>query len=157
MPAASDPTAGPLTPAGPTIGENVVALKVLPFAPALDARQLQRFQNEARAAAHLNHVNIVPIYAVGCERGVHYYAMQYIEGQSLSALIEDLQQIEERATLQSEGRSDDAFVLASKLASEQLASAGCSTLPMPTNERERSEESRSSGETAIPLSPAATG
>ena len=67
-----------------------VALKILPFAPALDARQLQRFQNEARAAAHLNHTNIVPVYAVGCERGVHYYAMQFIEGQSLSALVEEL-------------------------------------------------------------------
>ena len=74
-----------------------VALKVLPFAPALDGRQLQRFQNEARAAAHLNHANIVPVYAVGCERGVHYYAMQYIEGQSLSALVEELRRIEGRA------------------------------------------------------------
>ena len=74
-----------------------VALKVLPFAPALDARQLQRFQNEAQAAAHLNHANIVPVYAVGCERGVHYYAMQFIEGQSLSALIEELRRIEGRA------------------------------------------------------------
>ena len=74
-----------------------VALKVLPFASALDATQLQRFQNEARAAAHLNHPNIVPVYAVGCERGVHYYAMQFIEGQSLSALIEELRRIEGRA------------------------------------------------------------
>jgi serine/threonine protein kinase len=67
-----------------------VALKVLPFAAALDARQLQRFQNEAQAAAHLHHPNIVPVHAVGCERGVHYYAMQFIEGQSLAALIEEL-------------------------------------------------------------------
>jgi hypothetical protein len=52
-----------------------VALKVLPFAAALDARQLQRFKNEAQAAAGLHHTNIVPVYAVGCERGVHYYAI----------------------------------------------------------------------------------
>src|SRR5216683_678865 len=52
-----------------------VALKVLPFAGALDARQLQRFKNEAQAAAHLQHQNIVPVYSVGCERGVHFYAM----------------------------------------------------------------------------------
>jgi serine/threonine protein kinase len=56
-----------------------VALKVLPFAAALDAKQLQRFKNEAQAAAHLHHTNIVPVISVGCERGVHYYAMQYIE------------------------------------------------------------------------------
>ena len=64
-----------------------VALKVLPFAAALDARQLQRFKNEAQAAAQLHHTNIVPVYAVGCERGTHYYAMQLIEGQDLAGLI----------------------------------------------------------------------
>jgi serine/threonine protein kinase len=64
-----------------------VALKVLPFAAALDAKQLQRFQNEAQAAAQLHHTNIVPVYAVGCERGVHYYAMQLIEGQNLAEMI----------------------------------------------------------------------
>ncbi len=67
-----------------------VALKVLPFAATMDARQLQRFQNEARAAACLHHPHIVPVYAVGCERGVHYYAMQFIEGQSLADVIGDL-------------------------------------------------------------------
>jgi eukaryotic-like serine/threonine-protein kinase len=67
-----------------------VALKVLPFVAALDPKQLQRFQNEAQAAAQLHHTNIVPVYAVGCERGVHYYAMQYIEGQSVAALIQEL-------------------------------------------------------------------
>src|SRR5262249_48019806 len=44
--------------------------------------------NEARAAASLQHPHIVPVHAVGCERGVHYYAMQFIDGQSLAGLIE---------------------------------------------------------------------
>jgi serine/threonine protein kinase len=69
-----------------------VALKVLPFAATLDPKQLQRFRNEAQAAAHLHHTNIVPVYAVGCERGVHYYAMQYIAGQTLAAMIHALRQ-----------------------------------------------------------------
>ena len=69
-----------------------VAVKLLPFAAALDAKQLQRFQNEAKAAALLHHPNIVPVYFVGHERGVHYYAMQFIEGQSLAALIRELRQ-----------------------------------------------------------------
>jgi tetratricopeptide (TPR) repeat protein len=69
-----------------------VALKVLPFAATLDAKQLQRFKNEAQAAAHLHHTNIVPVFAVGCERGVHYYAMQFIEGQTVAAIIGDLRQ-----------------------------------------------------------------
>lgn len=67
-----------------------VALKVLPFAATFDSRQLQRFKNEAQAAALLHHTHIVPIYAVGCERGVHFYAMQLIEGQSLAAVIKRL-------------------------------------------------------------------
>jgi serine/threonine protein kinase/Flp pilus assembly protein TadD len=66
-----------------------VALKVLPFAATLDPRQLQRFHNEARAAASLHHAHIVPVYAVNCERGVHYYAMQFIDGQSLEALLRE--------------------------------------------------------------------
>jgi tetratricopeptide (TPR) repeat protein len=67
-----------------------VALKVLPFAAVLDPKQLQRFKNEAMAAAQLHHTNIVPVYGVGCERGVHYYAMQYVEGQSLATAIRDM-------------------------------------------------------------------
>ena len=64
-----------------------VALKVLPFAATMDPRQLQRFHNEARAAAGLHHTNIVPVHGVGCERGVHYYAMQFIEGRTLADFI----------------------------------------------------------------------
>ena len=70
-----------------------VALKVLPFAAAMDPRQLQRFKNEAQAAAHLQHPNIVPVHYVGCERGVHFYAMQFIEGQTLAALIQGLREL----------------------------------------------------------------
>lgn len=66
-----------------------VALKILPFAAAIDPRKLQRFKNEALAAAQLKHPNIVPVHAVGCERGVHYYAMEFVDGQSLSSLIQD--------------------------------------------------------------------
>src|SRR5262245_44560404 len=65
-----------------------VALKVLPFAATMDPRQLQRFHNEAKAAACLHHTNIVPVFGVGCERGVHFYAMQFIDGLSLAALLE---------------------------------------------------------------------
>ncbi|MHC4547564.1 MAG: serine/threonine-protein kinase [Planctomycetota bacterium] len=67
-----------------------VALKVLPFAAVLDSRYLRRFKNEAQAAAHLHHTSIVPVHAVGCERGVHYYAMQFIEGPTLAGLIDEL-------------------------------------------------------------------
>jgi serine/threonine protein kinase len=67
-----------------------VALKVLPFAAMLDERCLQRFRNETQAAAGLHHTNIVPVYFVGCERGVHFYAMQFIDGHTLAAVLPEL-------------------------------------------------------------------
>lgn len=67
-----------------------VAVKVLPLAGALDQRGVQRFQNEVRAASLLQHSHIVPVYAVGCERGIHFYAMQYIEGCTLTRVIKDM-------------------------------------------------------------------
>ena len=70
-----------------------VALKVLPFAAVLDKRQLQRFKNEAQAAAQLHHTNIVPVFSVGSERGVHYYAMQYIEGHTLADTVAELRHL----------------------------------------------------------------
>ena len=67
-----------------------VALKILPFAAVLDQRQIARFRNEAQAAAQLHHPHIVPVFAVGQEQGVYYYAMQYIDGQSLEQAIAEL-------------------------------------------------------------------
>ena len=70
-----------------------VALKVLPLAGLVDELKIHRFQNEVRAVAALNHPNIVPVYMVGQERGVHYYAMQLIHGRSLSDVILSLQRV----------------------------------------------------------------
>ncbi|HUY91676.1 MAG TPA: serine/threonine-protein kinase [Pirellulales bacterium] len=81
-----------------------VALKVLPMAAALDPRQLQRFRLEAQAAAHLHHSHIVPIYSVGCERGVYYYAMQFIEGRTLAEVID---QRRRQSSKLGRGRLDD--------------------------------------------------
>lgn len=67
-----------------------VALKVLPYAAMLDKRQVARFQNEARAAATLEHPNIVPVYFVGNERGVYYYAMRLIDGKNLAEVLAEL-------------------------------------------------------------------
>lgn len=64
-----------------------VAIKVLPFASVLDAKQITRFKNEAQAAAQVQHPNIVPVYAVGADRGVHYYAMRFVEGLPLDRVI----------------------------------------------------------------------
>ena len=69
-----------------------VALKVLPLAGLVDELKIRRFQNEVRAVAALDHPNIVSVYMVGEERGVHYYAMQLIRGRSLSEVILSLRQ-----------------------------------------------------------------
>src|SRR6516225_9882322 len=105
-----------------------VALKVLPFAAAMDARQLQRFKNEAQSAAHLQHTNIVPVHYVGCERGVHFYAMQYIEGQTLAAVIRELRHLAGMETARPAG---GAGSLASELVSGHWA-------PAPRNDNTRS-------------------
>jgi len=85
-----------------------VALKVLPFASAMDPTQLRRFQTEALAAAQLHHTHIVPVYSVGCERGVHYYAMQFIEGQTLAQAIAERRRAEEPASPVRRGSPDPA-------------------------------------------------
>src|SRR4029079_11460182 len=59
----------------------------------MDPRQLQRFKNEALAAAHLDHPHIVDVLGVGCERGVHFYAMRYIDGHTLAAIIDQLREL----------------------------------------------------------------
>ena len=67
-----------------------VALKVLPRPIARDGTALARFRREARAAARLHHTNIVPVFEVGQDGDVCYYAMQFIHGQGLDAVIEEL-------------------------------------------------------------------
>jgi serine/threonine protein kinase/WD40 repeat protein len=70
--------------------ERRVALKVLSGRSFEDARQRERFLQEAKTAASLHHTNIVPIFEVGELDGVCYYAMQYIAGESLGSLVRRL-------------------------------------------------------------------
>jgi serine/threonine protein kinase len=67
-----------------------VALKVLSGGLGLTPQAVQRFRREAEAAARLHHSNIVPVYATGEENGVHYYAMELIDGPSLDLVIRQL-------------------------------------------------------------------
>ena len=65
---------------------RMVALKVLPFHFVVDADRLSRFQREARALSSLNHPNLVTIYEVGEANGLHFIAMELVEGNILSSL-----------------------------------------------------------------------
>ena len=64
-----------------------VALKILPADVALKQERMARFIREAKAAAALNHPNIAHIYEIGVEGGMHFIAMEYVEGKTLREKI----------------------------------------------------------------------
>jgi eukaryotic-like serine/threonine-protein kinase len=123
-----------------------VALKVLPFAAAIDSRRLQRFKTEALTSAQIQHERIVPVHAVGCERGVHYFAMQFIDGQSLAALIGELRRLRDEqgsrtSWVETERAQDDhGFAADLRAALPELSSGGDATLAATTISRERSTD-----------------
>ncbi len=70
-----------------TVLQRKVALKVLPAELMKDPHRLSRLVREARAASAISHPNIVHIYEIGESGGVHYVAMEYVEGVTLRAAI----------------------------------------------------------------------
>src|SRR4051794_29439724 len=74
-----------------------VALKVLPHQVSRDLKTLARFRREARSAAQLHHTNIVPVFEVGRDGEVSYYAMQFIQGQGLDTVIDELRRLKDRS------------------------------------------------------------
>src|SRR5436309_11213997 len=69
------------------IGGRQAALKVLAAELAQDAGFLHRFQREIEALGRLDHPNIVRFYESGLENGLYYYAMEYVDGPSLDAVL----------------------------------------------------------------------
>ncbi len=69
--------------------DRLVALKVLPTDLAADKSYVSRFYREARASAKLDHLNIVRGIAVGEVEGQYYFAMEFVEGESLKQVIEN--------------------------------------------------------------------
>jgi serine/threonine protein kinase/tetratricopeptide (TPR) repeat protein len=114
-----------------------VALKVLPFAGMLDQQQLARFKNEARAAATLHHEHIVPIHAVGTDRGVHFYAMQLVNGQSLAQIIEGLkaksEEVGANGQQTSSGVQNPATIDTAPVAHLSTRKAPGTSLPTPSS------------------------
>jgi serine/threonine-protein kinase len=64
-----------------------IALKVLPARQALDPANVDRFYQEARAAAALDHPNIVHAYDVACDKGTHFLVLEYIDGTTLDRML----------------------------------------------------------------------
>jgi serine/threonine protein kinase len=125
-----------------------VALKVLPGRLLADARQVRRFQREARSAARLHHTNIVPVFGVGQHDGTHFYVMQFIDGQGLDVILEELRQLRTarsphaagQETLHQTPRGREAADLARSLATGRFAaerdgdrSAGLGGAPTPSD------------------------
>ena len=100
-----------------------VALKVLPAHAALNATHLERFRREARAVARLHHTNIVPVFGVGEADGVHFYAMQFIQGQGLDKVLEEVKRLRGRqgpATEAAGGGNESIISIAQGLLSGQF-------------------------------------
>lgn len=95
-----------------------VALKVLPPQARTNGIYLERFRREAQSAARLHHTNIVPVFGVGEHEGVAYYAMQYIAGQTLESVMQELRRFRySQATTVKPG----AHVALSEVAQELLS------------------------------------
>jgi serine/threonine protein kinase/WD40 repeat protein/tetratricopeptide (TPR) repeat protein len=103
-----------------------VALKVLPFQGGADSSHLERFRREARAAACLHHTNIVPVFGVGEHQGIHYFAMQFIQGQSLDHVLDEVKRLRNEEKRDG-GERTLATAVAGNLLSGQFASTGSAT------------------------------
>lgn len=68
--------------------DRLVALKILPAEFVSDPDRLHRFIREAKAASAVNHPNVAHIYEIGEEKGTHFIAMEFVEGESLAARMQ---------------------------------------------------------------------
>ncbi len=96
-----------------------VALKILPSNGRLGPTQIERFELEARSAGRLQHGNIVPVYGAGEHQGMHFYAMQFIPGHGLDAILDELRRLRGavRANPTSRGHDRNADATAGRLGS----------------------------------------
>ena len=95
--------------------DRTVALKILsPYSN--DSSAVKRFENEARAAARLDHDNIARVYAIGEAHNLHYIAFEFVEGKTVRELIREKKCIDPHETIN--------FILQIAVALKHTASAG---------------------------------
>jgi tRNA A-37 threonylcarbamoyl transferase component Bud32 len=68
--------------------DRIVALKILPPQQARDPESARRFNQEARAAARLDHENIARVFYCGEDQGLHFIAFEFVEGSNLRMVID---------------------------------------------------------------------
>ena len=79
--------------------ERLVAIKTLPRNLAESEDFVARFHREARTAANLRHTHLVQVYAVGEARGVHYIAMEFVDGEGLNTVLKRGRALQPEAAL----------------------------------------------------------
>ncbi len=79
--------------------DRLVAIKVLPPDLCVDQEYVDRFLREARAAAHLNHPNIIQIFDAGVADNLYFFVMEYIDGKNLGQILKEQHRFEERDAL----------------------------------------------------------
>ena len=87
-----------------------VALKVLPAGVAADTKSYSRFLREAQIAAKLNHPSIVAVYGFGVESNTPYYAMEFVEGETLAQILDPLEAEGERDAPEAAVRISRIFI-----------------------------------------------
>jgi serine/threonine protein kinase len=114
----------------PVLGRDV-AVKITAGKLGGDEAARQRFLREARAAAQLNHPNIVTVYDFGEEQGVAYMAMELLEGTDLRALIEKgrIKDLEDKLAVMEQILDGLAFAHAKGLVHRDLKPANIHVLP----------------------------
>ena len=117
-----------------------VALKVLSASALVDAKQVRRFEREAKAAARLHHTNIVPVFGVGRQDGHHYFVMQFIAGLGLDAVLEDLRRLRwakaeaDPAAVLAPAAGQDAGPMAAEVARSLMSGRFAGDGPIPLGE-----------------------
>lgn len=92
--------------------DRYVALKFLPNRLAQDEKVVARFLREARAAGQLSHPNIVGVHDAGVMEGLHFIAMEFVDGNSVHKRLDANGPYSEKETLQITGQIAEALKLA---------------------------------------------
>jgi serine/threonine protein kinase len=80
--------------------DRSVAIKVLLSELCVDIEYVDRFLREARAAAHLNHPNVIQIFDAGVAEDIYFFVMEYVEGKNLTQILKDEGPFEEHKALE---------------------------------------------------------
>lgn len=89
--------------------DRVVALKILTTQISQSANFIERFLREAQVAAKVNHKNIIQAFDVGSHQGIYYFAMEYVEGETLKDRIRKNGPLSEKKALDIAAQVADAL------------------------------------------------